>query len=87
MSITNASLLQSDTETYARCHEILGIPEEVEWSELKVEFGSGDFGSVTLMLIPTGEQVRDLAELAIMQIRNGCDDAGYAHSDPLEPEG
>lgn len=88
MSLSSYSVLKQDVETYSRCHEILGLPEGVEWSELKVEFGIDDIGTVTLVLLPTGEQVRNLAELAIQRIHDSCsnDDAGYAHSDPLEPE-
>ena len=68
MALTNYSMVKQDPETYRRCHEILGIPEEVEWSDLKVEFGTELFGQVTLVLIPSGEAVRQLAELAVQQL-------------------
>lgn len=88
MSLSSFSVIKENHEHYQRCHEILGLPESVEWASLKVEFGTGDVGLVTLVLLPTGEQVRDLAELAIQQIQDSCssDDAGYAHSDPLLDE-
>lgn len=69
--LTTFSMIPSTPEAYVRCHEILGIPDTVEWSEMRVEFGTEDFGSVTLVLMATGEQVRDLAELAITANRMG----------------
>ena len=69
---TNFCFIKENAEAYARCHEILGLPEEVQWSKLTVEFGSDEFGEVTLKLIPTGEQVRDLAQLAIMRVQDDC---------------
>lgn len=68
MSLLSLSLLKENPETYKRCHEILGIPENVEWSELSVSFGTAEFGEVTLVLIPSGEQVRQLAELAVQRL-------------------
>lgn len=55
-----------------RTREILGLPEGVEWSELRVEFGLDLPGTVTLTLFVTGEQVRDLAQLAIRELGNSC---------------
>jgi hypothetical protein len=72
MSLSSFSFIKENEEAYAKCHEILGLPEGVEWSKLSVTFGAGEFAEVTLVLIPTGEQVRDLAELAIQQIQNDC---------------
>ena len=70
--LTSVSMLKTNPDTYARCHEILGIPDTVEWSDLKVEFGTDDVGTVTLVLLPTGEQVRALAELAITKTPSSC---------------
>jgi len=85
---SNFSFLKENAEVYAKCHEILGLPEEVQWSKLTVSFGTDDFGEVVLCLIPSGEQVAALAQLAIMRVQDCCssDDAGYAHSDPLPDE-
>ena len=82
---TNFCFIEENREAYDRCHEILGLPDDVHWSKLTVEFGSDQFGEVTLKLIPTGEQVAALAQLAILRVQDNCvkDDAGYAHSDPL----
>jgi hypothetical protein len=73
--------LPESPEAYAKCHEILGLPEGVHWASLKVAFGSGEFGEVTLVLIPTGEQVRALAELAVRKIQDSC------FEQSAEPEG
>ena len=72
--LTSFSMLNANADTYARCHEILGIPEGVEWTDIKVEFGADMFGTVTLVLLPTGEQIRDLAALAILPNHASCTD-------------
>jgi hypothetical protein len=66
------SIIKRNPESYDRVHEILGLPENVHWSTLKVEFGNNDVATVTLTLLPTGEQVRDLAELAIQSLSDDC---------------
>lgn len=52
------------TNDYAACYEILGIPLDVEWSDLQVHFGFEEFGSVTLKLLITGDQMEALSRLA-----------------------
>ena len=88
MPLTSFSVIKENMEHYQKCHEILGLPESLEYTSLRVEFGSGDPGLVTLVIIPSGEQVAALAMLAIQHVSDGClrDDAGYAHSDPY-PDG
>ncbi len=70
MSRSTFSFIKENSEAYAKCHEILDLPEGVDWTELKVTFGSGKYAEIQLWLIPSGEQVRDLAELAIQQIQD-----------------
>lgn len=72
MNRSSFSFIKENAEAYTKCHEILGLPEEVDWAKLQVSFGSGEFAEVTLVLLPSGEQVRDLAELAIQQIQDDC---------------
>lgn len=66
--MSSISMIPRNQESADRTREILGLPEDVEWSELRVEFGLDELAVVTLTLIPTGEQVRDLAELAIQAL-------------------
>jgi hypothetical protein len=84
MSLTSMSFIKSNRKHYAACHEILGLPEEIEWSRLSVSFGTEEFGEVTLVLIPSGEQVRQLAELAVQQLDNGCAMDDMPDEDHLE---
>ncbi len=49
----------------------MGLPENLDWSNVTVQFGVEEFGTVTLTILPTGEQIRDLAELAIQQTETG----------------
>lgn len=79
--LSNFSFIPETPEAYTQCHDILGLPESIEWSSLNVEFGVGQFGSVTLILIPTGEQIRDLAKLAIKNVEDSC-----VKSDPVPDE-
>lgn len=66
------SLIRTNTDHYERCHEILGLPEDVHWSSISVQFGNEDVGTVTLVLLPTGEQVQALAELAVLPTGDDC---------------
>jgi hypothetical protein len=59
------SRLVRNEATYAAAHRILGLPEDLDWSDLRVEFGMEQFGLVHLVIIPTGEQVAELAALAV----------------------
>ena len=68
----NFSIIRQDPQVYARCHEILGLPAEVEWSDIQVEFGLNDVGTITLTLLPTGDQIASLAQLAITPNLNDC---------------
>lgn len=70
--VSSFSLLRQNQETYDRCHEILGLPAEVEWSDIEITFGNDAIGQVVLTLLPTGEQVRELAALAIQQAQDSC---------------
>lgn len=70
--LSSFSVLRSHSDDYQKCHEILGLPAETEWTSLKVEFGINEVGTVTLVLLPTGEQIRDLAELAIQNMQDSC---------------
>lgn len=69
---TTFSMLNRDPVTAQRTREILGLPEDLDWSDLQVEFGLDNVGSVTLKLIPTGEQVAQLAALAVHPLPSSC---------------
>ena len=71
MPLTSFSVIRENMEHYQKCHEILELPESLEYTSLRVEFGSGDPGLVTLVIIPSGEQVAALAMLAINHVSDG----------------
>lgn len=66
------SMIRRNQGSADRTREILGLPEDVEWSELWVEFGLDDVAVVTIKLIPTGEQVLELARLAVQPLADSC---------------
>lgn len=72
MPLTSFSVIKENLEHYQKCHEILNLPESLEYTSLRVEFGSGDPGLVTLVILPSGEQVAALAMLAIQHVSDSC---------------
>lgn len=59
------SMLKLNHETYERTREIMGLSEDLDWTSVRVTFGTDDVGEVQITFLATGEQVAALAALAI----------------------
>lgn len=55
-----------------RAREILGLPPDLEWSDMKITFGLERFGEIRVTFIASGEQVVELAKLAVQQMQSSC---------------
>lgn len=70
MTHTSVAMFERNPRTAGIIEEILGLPEGTAWSEIRCEFGYDNFGTVTLTIIPTGEQMLDLARVALLPLDN-----------------
>lgn len=80
--------IQQGLKDATRVREILRLPDDA-WSDIKIRFGLDEHGTAEVTFLLTGEQLIALAEVAFKRnTSNDCadDDAGYAHSDPINGE-
>lgn len=70
MTHTSVAMFERNPRTADAIEKILGLPEGMAWSDIHCEFGHGGFGTVTVTIIPTGEQMLDLARVALLPLDN-----------------